>query len=100
MVGGLSVPNSSLAQIADYRAGSTTITGGEVTGGFFTSGTTSIDLEKVRDLGNALLGGGISANSNAGIYPDGPDTLTIVVQNQSSAPVAIAGRLSWSEAQA
>lgn len=100
VVGGLSVPNSSLAQIADYRAGSTTITGGEVTGGFFTSGTTSIDLEKVRDLGNALLGGGISANSNAGIYPDGPDTLTIVVQNQSSAPVAIAGRLSWSEAQA
>jgi hypothetical protein len=100
VVGGLSVPNSSLAQIADYKGGSTTITGGEVTGGFFTSGTTSIDLEKVRDLGNALLGGGISANSNAGIYPDGPDTLTIVVQNQSSAPVAIAGRLSWSEAQA
>jgi len=100
VVNNLSVPNSSLAQIADYRGGSTTVTGGEITGGFFTNSTTSIDLEKVRDLGNALLGGGISANSNAGIYPDGPDTLTIVVQNQSSAPVAIAGRLSWSEAQA
>jgi hypothetical protein len=100
VVGGLSVPNSSLAQIADYKAGSTTITGGEVTGGFFTAGTTSIDLTTVRDLGNAIQGGGISANSNGGIYPDGPDTLTIVVQNQSSAPVAIAGRLSWSEAQA
>ena len=100
VVNNASVPNSSLAQIADYKAGATTITGGEVTGGFFTSGTTSIELNNVRDLGNAVLGGGVSANSNAGIYPDGPDTLTIVVQNQSSAPVAIAGRLSWSEAQA
>jgi hypothetical protein len=100
VVGGLSVPNSSLAQIAEYKAGATTVTGGEVTGGFFTNSTTSIDLNNVRDLGNAILGGGISANSNGGIYPDGPDTLTIVVQNQSSAPVAIAGRLSWSEAQA
>ena len=93
-------PNSSLAQIADYVNGNTTITGGETTGGFFTSGTTSIDLAQVRDLGNAILGGGSSANSNAGIYPDGPDTLTIVVQNLSQIPVAVSGRLSWTEAQA
>jgi hypothetical protein len=96
------VTNSSLAQIADYGilgSTGTTISGGEQTGGFFTSGTTSLDLNQVRDLGNAILGGG-SANSNAGIYPDGPDTLTIVAQNLSSVPVSISGRLSWTEAQA
>ena len=95
--------NSSLAQIADYAGGSTTVTGGEVTAGFFVgSGANSIDLSNVRDLGNSILGGG-GVNSNANIYPDGPDTLTIVVTNLSTAVGAAAtvfGRLSWTEAQA
>ena len=94
-------PTSSLAQIADYAGGSTTVTGGEVTGGFFVATTGSIDLSLVRDLGNAILGGGISANSNSGVYPDGPDTLTIVVKNvAASASAAVLGRLAWTEAQA
>jgi len=92
--------NSSLAQIADYGGGSTTVTGGEVTAGFFVgSGANSIDLTNVRDLGNSILGGG-GANSNTQIYPDGPDTLTIVATNLSSSAVNVAGRLSWTEAQA
>jgi hypothetical protein len=96
--------NSSLAQIADYApttVGSVTgITGGENTGGFFTSSTTSIDLANVRDLGNAILGGGTSLYSNATIYPDGPDVLTIMVTNVGSASVNVLGRISWTEAQA
>jgi hypothetical protein len=57
--GSLTTPTSSLAQIADFSgAGATSIYGGETTGGFFTSSTTSIDLGSVRDLGNSLLGGG------------------------------------------
>jgi hypothetical protein len=96
--------NSSLAQIADYAptvTGSVTgITGGENTGGFFTNSTTSIDLSNVRDLGNAILGGGTSIYSNATIYPDGPDVLTIMVTNVGTAAVNVLGRLSWSEAQA
>ena len=92
--------NSSLAQIADYSAGSTTVTGGEVTAGFFVgSGANSIDLSQVRDLGNSVLGGG-AATANTQIYPDGPDTLTIVVTNLTATNCTVFGRLSWTEAQA
>ena len=92
--------NSSLAQIADYAAGSTTVSGGEVTAGFFVgSGANSIDLSQVRDLGNSILGGG-GATANTQIYPDGPDTLTIVVTNLAAASCNVFGRLSWTEAQA
>ena len=95
--------NSSLAQIADY-AGSigsvTQITGGEKTAGFFTNSTTSLDLTLVRDLGTSILGGGTSPYSNATIYPDGPDVLTLVVTNVGSAAVQVLGRVAWTEAQA
>ena len=91
--------NSSLAQIADYAAGSTTVSGGEVTAGFFVSGTSSIDLDKVRDLGNCILGGG-GSTSNIQLYPDGPDVLTITVTNVSNSSVDVLARLSWTEAQA
>jgi len=92
--------NSSLAQIADYAGGSTTVTGGEVTAGFFVgSGANSIDLSQVRDLGNSILGGG-GVTANTQIYPDGPDTLTIVVTNLTGQSCNVFGRLSWTEAQA
>jgi hypothetical protein len=91
--------NSSLSQIADYAGGTTTVAGGEVTGGFLVNGTSTVDLGVVRDLGNSVLGGG-GANSNTNIYPDGPDTLTIVVTNVGSASAVVLGRISWTEAQA
>lgn len=92
--------NSSLAQIADYASGTTTVTGGEVTAGFFVgSGANSIDLSQVRDLGNSILGGG-GTTANTQIYPDGPDTLTIVVTNLATQSCNVYGRLSWTEAQA
>jgi hypothetical protein len=95
------IANSSLSQIAAYPSGSNvTVTGGEVTGGFLSQGTTSVDLTKLRDLGNSILGGGSTA-SNTQFYPDGPDTLTVVVTNLgSSGSIDILGRLSWTEAQA
>jgi hypothetical protein len=99
----LQSPSSSLAQIVDHStSGSTTIAAntGEITGGFFVNSTNSIDLSIVRDLGNAILGGG-TASANTGVYPDGPDVLTIVVQNLSAtSPASVVGRLSWTEAQA
>jgi hypothetical protein len=101
------LPTSSLAQIADYAGKNVPLAGaqpGEVTGGFFVSSTGSIELDKVRDLGNSVLGGGASAAntdfSNANIYPDGPDVLTIFVTNVGSTGVALSSRLSWTEAQA
>ena len=94
------IQNSSLAQIADFAGQGTTVTGGEVTAGFFVgSGANSIDLGNVRDLGNSILGGG-GATANTQIYPDGPDTLTIVVTNLTNQNCSVYGRLSWTEAQA
>jgi hypothetical protein len=92
---------SSLAQIADYQGTSTTVSGGEVTGGFFVGGTggVQISLEDVRDLGNSILGGGTTLTTT-GIYPDGPDTLHIVATNIGSASATVFARLSWTEAQA
>jgi hypothetical protein len=93
------IPNSSLAQIVDYAGGNYIIQGGEATGGFFTNSTGQVDLSNVRDLGNSILGGGQSAN-NVSAYPDGPDTLTIVVSNVGTTAQTVQARLSWSEAQA
>lgn len=99
-VGGVTgVVNSSLAQIADFGGGATTVSGGEVTGGFFSQGTNSVDLTSLRDLGNSILGGG-GTTTNAGIYPDGPDVLTISVTNLGAASANVYSRLSWTEASA
>jgi len=97
-----SVPTSSLAQIADYAGqniGLVATNPGEVTGGFFVSSTGSVELDKVRDLGNSILGGG-GTTSNTQVYPDGPDVMTIYAQNISSVGAALTARLSWTEAQA
>jgi hypothetical protein len=93
------IQNSSLAQVASYAGGSTTVAGGEVAGGFFVQGTDRLDLSTVRDLGNSILGGG-GANSNTQIYPDGPDTMTILVRNLGAASATVFARLGWTEAQA
>jgi hypothetical protein len=92
--------NSSLAQIADYRTiGTVGVAGGEITGGFLSAGTDSISLENVRDLGNSILGGG-GPSAETGVFPDGPDTITVVVSNLGTAAASFQGRLSWTEAQA
>jgi hypothetical protein len=93
------VSNSSLAQVADYAGLSTIVLGGEVTGGFYVQGTSAIDLNNVRELGNSILGGG-SGLANTNVYPDGPDVLSIVVTNLSNIDVDVLGRLGWAEAQA
>lgn len=95
----LTAVNSSLAQIADYAGGTTTVTGGEVTGGFLSQGTDRQDLTNLRDLGNAIMGGGSTLASQQ-IYPDGPDVLTFLVTNLSLVKIDIAARIAWTEAQA
>jgi hypothetical protein len=56
-------------------------------------GVTSFDLSKIKELNNALLGG-------FNTYPDGPDTLSVVVQ-PLNANVAYSARASlrWQENQ-
>jgi len=96
--------SSSLAQIAVNTSNTATITGGESVTALYSSGVNSIDLGGVRDLGNSILGGGTTntvPTSQAGLYPDGPDVLYIVVTNNSGAAVTLNGvRLNWKEAQA
>jgi hypothetical protein len=98
-----SVGGSSLAQVA-YHAANTTISGGESIYGFFTTnaGATSQDLNQVRDIGNSILGGATSLNvptTPAGLYPDGPDVITVCATALGSTN-SINARLSWTEAQA
>lgn len=93
---------SSLSQICLHTAG-TTITGGETIYSFFvTNGTTTKELNLVRDLGNSILGGGtvLSAPTTVNnVYPDGPD-LVIVTARNVGITTTINARLSWTEAQA
>jgi hypothetical protein len=120
-----SVPNwtnvggSSLSQYIFYN-GNTTVTGGETIFGFYmnttgsvqsngpgfgtTYNTTQQDFTQVKDLGTSILGGGLASGA-AGIYPDGPETITIVATNLASGTTAqglgnLVARFSWNEAQA
>ena len=93
------IVNSSLAQIADYVGKTVSVVGGETTAGFFVNGTGTSDLSLVRDLGNSILGGG-GTTSDSGIYPDGPDILTITATNVGTVAANAIGRISWTEAQA
>jgi len=101
VVSGTANPNSSLAQIADYTSvpNGVTVSGGEVTAGFFVNGTLSTPVPSIRDLGNSILSAS-STQPNTGIYPDGPDTLTIVVTNLGQSSNSVFGRMSWVEPQA
>lgn len=105
--GPVAVGTSSLAQIADHT-GACTITGGETIFGFYAVNsaggtnfsTESADLSRVRDLGNSILGGGLNNTPGQGVYPDGPDVVTIVARNIGSATSNIQARINWTEAQA
>jgi hypothetical protein len=96
---------SSLSQIAFHTAGQT-ISGGENIFGFFTNtpGVTTTALDGVRDLGTAILGGGLTntvPTTDNGKYPDGPDVLTLCATNITSVGTnSVNARLGWTESQA
>jgi len=106
----VSTGGSSLSQIATHAAGTTT-SGGESILSFFTNNSggstnftlTSQDLGAARDLGNSILAGGLNNTCPTtvnGVYPDGPDIITITATNIGAASSNILARLSWTEAQA
>jgi hypothetical protein len=105
------VGGSSLAQVAIHTtASATTVTGGESIAGYFlnVSGganftTTTAELNLVRDLGNAIVGGGTNLTVPTTVnnmYPDGPDIVHVVITNLGSNAADVICRLSWTEAQA
>jgi hypothetical protein len=67
--------------------------------GLRTANTFSADISSILALGNAILGGD-------GVYPDGPDILSLVAVPLSTSgitvnsPFSVAGRITWSESQA
>lgn len=95
--------SSSLAQVAVNTSNTATITGGESVTALYSNGVNAIDLADVRDLGNAILGGGTTntvPTSRAGFYPDGPDVLYVVATNTTAGAVTMLARINWKEAQA
>jgi hypothetical protein len=97
------VGGSSLAQYATHGP-SATIYGGESiwTGFVPKDNTDATDLNRLRDIGNSILGGGTTnavSNTSNQIYPDGPDILTLCITPLGGG-ANVAARLSWSEAQA
>ena len=97
------IGGSSLGQYAQHP-NTATVAGGESIFTFIApaGGVTSQDLSRVRDIGNSILGGGTTNTITAtdlGKYPDGPDTLTVVVY-PLAASAAVTARMSWTEAQA
>ena len=100
------VGGASLAQIAYHPVGST-INGGDSIFAFFATNAggsgyndTPFDLGTVRELDNSILGGGQTNTVGQQIYPDGPDVLTVVVQNIGATSTGVQARMSWKEAQA
>ncbi len=90
----------SLSQFIDHNTGD--ILAGGVT--LYTTkvsanSTGSIDLSGLIDLGNSILGGD-------GVFPSGPDLLTLLVQPTNTVgitattPFIVSGKISWSESQA
>jgi len=99
------VENPSLCQLVRH-AKDDSVSGGNVILSFRATGAsageagaTNFDLSRISALGNSILGGD-------GIYPNGPDLLTVVgnVVDSSgvslSSPYSISARITWQESQA
>ena len=94
------VGTPSLSQFIDHDTGDTVAGGVTLYVGKLSGGTTgSFGLDGLIDLGNSILGGD-------GVFPSGPDLLTLLVQPTSTSgisaasPFIVSGKLSWSESQA
>ena len=100
------VDSPSLSQLISHEKGDTISGGLKIftfraaggTGGGSTQ-TTTLDLSKLIDLGNSIQGGD-------GVFPNGPDVLTIVAniidssEVDGSNPYTVSGKISWAESQA
>lgn len=94
------VGTPSLSQYIDHVTGDTLQGGVNLYVGKLSGGTTgNFELAGLVDLGNSILGGD-------GVFPSGPDLLTLLVQPtnttgiSAASPLVVSGKLSWSESQA
>jgi hypothetical protein len=93
------VNSPSLSEIIRHKSGDTLLGGTTVYSLKASAGSIAIALNDLIELGNSILGGD-------GIFPAGPDFLTLAVQPQETSevdgatPFFVSGKLSWSESQA
>ena len=93
------VQQPSLSELIEHNAGETLLNGTTIYSLKASAGSTEIDLSELLEMGNSILGGD-------GIFPSGPDLLTVAVQPQNTAgisgstPFFVSGKISWSESQA
>lgn len=97
---------TSLSQYSLLTAG-TELIGGEVIFGFYAdNGVNAYDLDTVKEISNSILGGGSAGYSTStppnpsGIFPDGPEVISIRCTNLETIARNLDVRLSWTEAQA
>ena len=99
------VTEPSLCQLVRHESGEN-VSGGSSILSFRASGagqgetnSTTFDLTKISALGNSILGGD-------GIYPNGPDLLSVVANVVDAGsvtlnnPYQISARITWQESQA
>lgn len=96
----IQAPNGSIAQYMDHSIvgqGTFNTLGDTVAAFFAEEGTnrfanSTYKIDSIRGLGNSILGG-------PGVYPDGPDVLTLFVINRTGSTRNAFGRITWTEAQ-
>ena len=92
-------PRPSLSEVIKHKAGDTLIGGTSIYSSKAATGSVTVALTDLLEIGNSILGGD-------GIYPAGPDLLTLAVQPQDisgiqgTTPFTVSGKISWSESQA
>lgn len=88
-----------MSEIIKHKAGDTLLNGTAIYSAKASAGSVTVDLDGLLEIGNSMLGGD-------GIFPAGPDLLTLAVQPQTTsgvtgaAPFTVSGKISWSESQA
>lgn len=89
----------SLCEVIYHDSGDTIGKGTIVNQVKFASGSHLFDISSLLELGNSILGGD-------GIFPDGPDSLTLAVKPLDSSnvgigtPFEVSGKITWTESQA
>jgi hypothetical protein len=92
-------PSPSLSQLIRHDAGDSLLNATVIYSTKASAGSINVALQELLEVGNSILGG-------EGVFPSGPDLVTLAVQPQDTTdvsfanPFRISGQLSWSESQA
>lgn len=92
-------PSPSLSQLISHRAEDSLLNATVIYAAKSAAGSLEIELSELLEVGNSILGGD-------GVFPAGPDLVTLAVQPQDTTgitfatPFRVSGKLGWAESQA